>query len=113
MFLCVSVFVYCFINVLRIIINNIFALLTFTHTNNNLCKLYMCNSFIPKQTLADIYAKDYARNVATLMRWIKKDKALMNRLIELGYEATQKHFTPAQVAILEEKFGKVNTLTKK
>ena len=68
----------------------------------------MCNSFIPKQTLADIYAKDYSRNVATLMRWIKRDKDLMSKLKELGYESAQKHFTPAQVAVIEEKFGKVN-----
>lgn len=68
----------------------------------------MCNSFIPKQTLADRYAKDYSRSVQTLMRWIKKDNELFGKLKELGYTSKQKHFTPAQVKLIERKFDNSN-----
>lgn len=54
---------------------------------------------------SDFANKFYNVDTRTLMRWIISDTELLQKLENTGYRATNKVFTPLQIAIIRESFG--------
>ena len=61
-----------------------------------------------KAELALLFYPDSASGDAArhrLMRWIKGDPMLLDRLVRAGYRSRQHNFTPLQVSIIYEIMG--------